>query len=118
MRIKVTGLMLVWACIPMISQAAMTWSGCVTVTGVSNYIANNNMVILALSPDLPACVPNGISGATFFVAGTYGVTSSNVSSFLASGLLAYSTGMPVMVYYDTASCAGALVSNGGYAGQC
>jgi hypothetical protein len=103
---------------PIASQAAQQWSSCQTVTGVSNYIAFGSQVIVALSPGLPCTVGNGIVGATAFTIGTFGVTSNNINTFLASSLSAYATGQKVMVYYDDAACGGLIISNGGFAGQC
>lgn len=104
--------------IPFITQATQLWSGCQTVTGVANYIANANQVILALSPGLPCIGPNAVPGSVSFGVGNFGVTAGNLSSFLASGLTAQATGQQVMIYYDSASCFGLIIANGGYAGQC
>jgi len=104
--------------VPFASQAAQQWSSCQTVTGVSNYIAFGSQVIVALSPGLPYTVGNGVVGATAFTIGTFGVTATNINTFLASALSAYATGQKVMVYYDDAACGGMIISNGGFAGQC
>jgi len=106
--------------VPFASQGAQQWSGCQTITGVSNYMAynNDNLIILALSPGLPDCNYNGVPGAVGFTVGQLGVTASNINTFLASSLTAYSTGRPVMIFYDNVSCFGSVISNGGYAGQC
>jgi hypothetical protein len=106
--------------VPFASQAAQQWSGCQTIVGVSNYMAynNDNLIILVLSPGLPDCNYNGVTGAIGFSAGSFGVTTTNISTFLAGFFTAYSTGRQVMIYYDTATCFGIIVSNGGYEGQC
>lgn len=104
--------------VPFASQATQQWSSCQTVTGVSNYVAFGNQVVLALSPGLPCTVPMGIPGGVSFVIGTNGITASNINTFLASALSAYATGQRVMVYYDDAACSGLIISNGGITGQC
>lgn len=104
--------------LPMVSQATPQWSGCVSVIGVSNYIAANASVVLAVSPGIPSCAANGIPGAIQFANGYNGVSVTNISSFLASGLASQVSGQQVMVYYDSSNCTGFVISNGGYAGQC
>jgi hypothetical protein len=103
---------------PIFSQATQQWSSCQTVTGVSNYVAFGNQVIVALSPGLPCTVPVGVPGGVAFVIGTNGITASNISTFLASALSAYATGQRVQLYYDDTACGGLIVSNGGITGQC
>src|SRR5258708_38068700 len=83
--------------VPFASQAAQQWSSCQTVTGVSNYVAFGNQLIVALSPGLPCTVPVGVPGGVSFVVGTFGVTATNINTFLASSLSAYATGQRVMV---------------------
>lgn len=106
--------------LPFASQAAQQWSSCQTIVGVSNYMAynNDNLIILALSPGLPDCSYNGVPGAVGIIVGQFGVTSTNISTFLAGSLTAYSTGRQVMIYYDSATCFGNIIANGGFAGQC
>jgi hypothetical protein len=106
--------------VPFASQAAQQWSSCVTLTGVSNYIAisNDNLIILATSPNIAGCAYNGIQGAIGIAAGQLGVTVTNLNTFLASALTAYSSGHQVQIYYDTTTCYGGIISNGGYAGNC
>jgi hypothetical protein len=103
---------------PITSQATQQWSSCQTVTGVSNYIAFGNQVIIALSPGLPCSVPVGVPGGVSFVIGTNGITANNINTFLASALSAYATGQRVQLYYDDAACGGLIISNGGITGQC
>lgn len=100
------------------SQATQQWSSCQTVTGVSNYIAFGNQVIVALSPGLPCTVPVGVPGGVSFVIGTNGITTANINTFLASALSAYATGQKVQLYFDDAACSGLIISNGGITGQC
>jgi hypothetical protein len=104
--------------VPLASQAAQQWSICQTVTGVSNYLAYSSQVIVALSPGLPCTASNSIVGAVSFTIGTFGVTATNINSFLAFSLSAYTTGQRVMVFYDDTACGGLVIANGGYAGQC
>jgi hypothetical protein len=102
------------------AQSAEQWSNCQTVTGVSNYLAYANSVLVTLSPGIPGCSPVGISGAIMFTVNVDGVTSENINSFLASGYTAYTSGHQVAIYYDNSSstCAGVIFSLGGAAGQC
>lgn len=104
--------------VPFSGQAAQQWSSCQTVTGVSNYVAFGNQVILALSPGLPCTVPDGVAGGVSFTIGVFNVTANNINTFLASALSAYATGQRVMVYYDDTACGGLIISNGGITGQC
>ena len=103
---------------PIVSQATQQWSSCQTVTGVSNYVAFGNQVIVALSPGLPCTVPVGVPGGVAFVIGTNGITASNINTFLASALSAYATGQRIQLYYDDTACGGLIISNGGITGQC
>jgi hypothetical protein len=105
---------------PIVSRAANAWSGCETITGVSNYEAINNSVILSLSPGLSGCSPIGVTGAMGFEAGQNYVTATTIDSFLSTSLAAFVAGQQVMVYYDnsTSNCWGAIISVGGYGGQC
>ena len=121
MRISILVLALAVAVAPIGSQAAQGWTGCVTVVGLNNYIASSNAMILAVSPGVTGCVStvNGVSGAITFQVGVNNVTSSSITSLLASSLTAYATGKSVMLYYDnSAGCFGQIVSNGGFGGQC
>jgi hypothetical protein len=101
-------------------QATQLWSSCQTIIGVSNYLAANSSIYLALSPGITGCSPNGIDGAVVFGVGTDGVTAANITSFLAASLTALAAGQRVMIYYDnaTVTCAGIIIANNGYAGQC
>jgi hypothetical protein len=105
---------------PVIAQSSEQWSSCQTITGVSNYLAYANSVLLTLSPGISGCNPVGIAGAVLFTAGVDGVTSDNIGSFLASGYAAYLSGHQVAIFYDnsTVNCAGVIISLGGAAGQC
>ena len=106
--------------LPLQSYAAQQWSTCQTIVGVSNYMAfnNDNLFILSMSPGVIGCAFNSFPGAIGIEVGQFGVTSSNINSFLANSLTAYATGHQVMVYYDTTSCFGIIIANGGYEGQC
>jgi hypothetical protein len=104
-----------------VSQAATyVWSSCQTIVGVSNYIAYSNQLVLALFPGISGCSGAGVTGGVGFIIGSDGVTSANIDGFLASSLAAYHTGTHVMILYDSsvAECAGAIISTGGYSGQC
>jgi hypothetical protein len=106
--------------LPLASQATQQWSSCQTITSVSNYMAYNSdsLLILSFSPGITGCTFNGTSGAVGIEVGQFGVTASNINTFLAGTLTAYSTGHQVMVYYDTDTCFGIIVANGGYGGAC
>ena len=106
--------------VPTISQATEAWSVCQTITSVQNYMAYANAVSLTLSPGISGCSGEGVAGGIAFTIGTDGVTSTNISGFLASGLAAYLSGTQVMIYYDTSvtGCAGVIIATGGNAGQC
>jgi len=96
------------------------WSSCQTVTGVSNYLAYADSVLITLSPGISGCSNVGVAGAVMFSVGANGVTSDNIGSFLASGYAAYVSGHQVMIYYDnsSASCPSMIISLGGPSGQC
>jgi hypothetical protein len=104
---------------PELAQSTEQWSSCQTVTGVSNYLAYANSVLLTLSPGIPGCAPVDIAGAVMFMVNVDGVTSDNIGSFLASGYSAYLSGHQVTIYYDNSSigCPGVIISLGGVAGQ-
>jgi len=106
--------------LPAMAQASQQWSSCQTVTGVSNYLAYANSVLITLSPGISGCSSVGVAGAVMFTAGVGGVTSDNIGSFLASGHAAYVSGHQVMIYYDnsSASCPSMIISLGGPSGQC
>ena len=105
---------------PALAQSSEQWSSCQTVTGVSNYLAYANSVLLTLSPGISGCSPVDVAGAVMFTVGVDGVTSDNIGSFLASGYTAYVSGHQVAIYYDSSSssCAGVIFSLGGPSGQC
>ncbi len=105
----------------MSSQAANQWSSCQTVTAVTNLMANSAPgILLGLSPGLSGCSPVGVIGALMFSVGVDGVVATNIDSFLATSLTAYTTGHQVMVYYDntTSTCQGISIAISGYSGQC
>src|SRR5258708_22351699 len=107
---------------PTVSQAALVWSGCETITAVSNYLAYSNAAYLALSPAISGCTGNtgGNGSAVALAVGQEGVTSTNIDSFLAVALTAYSSAHKVKVYYDNATnqCYAQIVAVGGYYGEC
>src|SRR5262245_49036972 len=102
-------------------QAAIQWTACVTVVGVSNYIPSDNALVLAVSPAVAGCTStvNGVAGTITFKAGTLSVTSANLNSILASALTAYASGKSLQLLYDNSSgCFGENIANGGYSGVC
>ena len=100
------------------AQATIVVSGCVTVTAVVNE-EYGNAIILAVSPAISGCTPNTTPGVEFAV-GVNGVTATNLNSYLASGLTAFTSGTRVMVEYDnsTSNCYGMAVASGGFHGEC
>jgi hypothetical protein len=118
--------MTVCACFSVLTgeaRAALTWSSCQTVTGVSNYMALSNSVYLTLSPGIPGC--NASTGTSVssvgFAIGQEGVSATNIESYLATGLTAMSTGSQVTIYYDTSTapqCYSMVLAVHGYANQC
>lgn len=104
---------------PLVSQAALVWSSCQTVTGVSNQLAYDNGVFLAFSGSGISGCSDGTPGGIAFLVGQEGVTSTNITTILATSLTAVSSGRQVMIYYDTSnSCYSQIIAVGGYAGQC
>jgi len=109
---------------PILGEAqTLTWSGCQTITGVSNYIPYNGAFYISLSPGISGCTANtgNSTSAVGFIPGQLGVTSSNINSLLATGLTALSLGAKVMVYYDSSSvpqCNSQILAIHGYADQC
>src|SRR5690242_10864569 len=83
------------------SQATQQWSACQVVVGVNNNLAASNEVIVALSPGIAGCSPNGITGGVKFTMGNpNSINASNVQSFLASSLMAHATGQQVTIFFD------------------
>ena len=115
---------LLLACsVPTVSFGAGQWSGCQTVTGVTNYLAYNTAnpsISVALSPGLPGCVSDAPGGTSFALQQLpSGATVDTLKSLLGMLLAAQSSGTRVMIFYDPAnSCAASIVSVGGYSGQC
>jgi hypothetical protein len=103
------------------AQAANSWTACVTITGITNYIAYDDAVILTVSPTIPgSCVAQGIGNAVQFSAGNNGVTAANITALLASALAAYTSSTQVQLLYDpsTTNCYGTAIATNGYAGSC
>jgi hypothetical protein len=114
MRFRTRMMLAVCLFAPLASQAAMVWSTCQTITSVGDYQAYNSSIIFTLSPGIPGCGTGGVS-LSIFLQGTNGVTSTNINSFLATGLAAATSGKGVTIFYDnsTASCYGQIISFGG-----
>jgi hypothetical protein len=102
--------------IPVKASAAQQWSGCMTITGVSNYIAYSGNVSVYFSANLPGVAPGGAGYS--FVSGQNGVTSANIQSFLATAMAAMLSGTQVTVYFDNTTGDLIVMSLGGYTGQC
>ncbi len=121
MRLVTRMTMLAILSVPAVSQASLVWSGCLTVTGVSNELAYDNGVFLAFSGGGISGCGAGTPGGVVFLVGQQGVTSSNISSILGMALTAQVSGKGVMILYDNSaggSCNSQIISLGGYAGQC
>jgi hypothetical protein len=112
MRVLSKALLVVGVLASASSQAAVGWSGCVTITGVNNQVAYNNQVSITVSPAF-SC-----GGNALFTVGTQGVTAENITPFIAQGLTAMATGRMVQIYFDSTTCASSIIANGGYSGQC
>jgi hypothetical protein len=107
---------------PLVSQA-MTWSGCQTVTAVSDYLAFSNVVYVSILPGISGCLGNAgthAASAVGFAVGQENVTVTNIASFLATNLTAMSIGRQVTVYYDETTapqCYAQIMAMGGWYGQ-
>lgn len=115
--------LLISVLLPLVSQAAITWSACGTITSVSNYLANDNSVYVTLSGSaIPSSCAGiaGVPGSVAFAIGQEGISSTNVNALLATALSAQASGQQVMIAYDnsTSSCFGQDIAVGGYAAQC
>ncbi len=102
--------------IPVKARAALVWSGCMTITGVSDYTAYSGEVFVYFSASLPGVAPAGAGYP--FVIGQNGVTAANINSFLAAATAALLSNTSVMVFYDNTTGYLIIMSLGGYAGQC
>jgi hypothetical protein len=123
MRAFIRALIITSLLFPVVSQAAIVWSTCTTITSVSNYLANDNQFIVTLSgTNTIASTCSGFEGqpAIFFNTGSDGVTSSNIGTLLAMAVAAFQGTQQVMIAYDnsTSSCYGQVIAMGGYSGQC
>ena len=78
----------------------LTWSGCVSVIGTNNFLANSSIIVLATNPPIPNCNSNGIPGGVRYVVGLNGVTADNVKTLLSTALAAQLSNKKIMVYYD------------------
>ncbi len=108
--------------VPSLAIAASQWTECVTIAGVSNYLATNNSIYLSVKPAIPGCSGGStgiLSGLTFAI-DQQGVTQSNINGFYAAALAAQLTEKKVMIYFDNSSsdCFGKILSSGGFSGQC
>jgi hypothetical protein len=107
---------------PIASQAALQWSGCLTITGFTNALAYNNSFTPQFSgPVFSGCTQGSGVSAVNFQLNQAGVTDANFSSIIATILTAYSAGHQVMVYYDNSAspnCYGQIVAINGYGMQC
>lgn len=104
---------------PVLSQAAVAWSSCQTVTGVTVQPVGSN-ILVSLSPGISGCSSQGITGAITFSAGQLGLATGDLSGLLASSMTALALGRQVLIAVDTSSsnCYATSVSVGGYNGQC
>lgn len=104
-----------------VSQAALLWSSCQTITGVVHEpIGSTGNVLLSLSPGISGCSAGGITGAPMFMIGEDGVAATDLGGFLADGLTAISSGRQVQITYDNSSsnCYATAVAVGGISGNC
>jgi hypothetical protein len=123
MKIAKIAALLLAVSIPAVSFGAGQWSGCQTVTGVTNYLGYNTTnpsISVALSPGIPGCVNDAVGGTSFALQQlALNSTVDTLKTFLAQLLSAQASGTRVMIFYDAVSgCPGQIVSVGGYSGQC
>jgi hypothetical protein len=104
---------------PIFAQAAVAWSSCQTITGVTVQPVGSN-ILVSLSPGIGGCSSQGVAGAITFSAGQLGLAAGELSGLLASSLSALSLGRQVLIAVDasTPNCYATSVSVGGYSGQC
>jgi hypothetical protein len=90
---------------PGMAQATIVWSACQTITAVSDEpaLAVGPSILLALSPGISGCSPQGVTGAINFTAAQGGIASADLSALLATSLTAFSLGKRVMVAYDNST---------------
>jgi|SRR5579859_2693492 len=98
-----------------VSQAAVVWSSCQSITAVTNEPVSST-ILLTLSPGIAGCSAQGVTGAVGFVVGQAGLSATNMSSLLATSLSAVSLGRKVLIGYDNSSsnCYSSSISIGGY----
>jgi hypothetical protein len=99
------------------TYAAVAWSSCQTITGVSDYRAYDGAVYFPISPGIPGCTNGGLQRVRM-TNGLLGVTGDTLKGGLAIGLIAFTTKVPVQFAYDNITCDVQIVAIGGYAGTC
>lgn len=108
-RQAVTSVIVCCLLMPAMAQATMVWSGCQTITAVSEEPADPQgaSILLDMSPGISGCFAQGVAGAINFTA-AQGIASADLNGLLATSLSAFTVGKRVMVYYDnsTANCYG------------
>jgi hypothetical protein len=99
--------------VPALSQATNNWSSCQTVAAIDNELADDTGLVVYLTPGISGCGTSPYSNV-LFVEGQQGVSSSNISAYLAVLLAAQISGQQVSIYY-TSTCYGIELSIGGNA---
>jgi hypothetical protein len=121
MRILVAMTLVASLMVSTVSQAALSWSSCQTITGVVHEpIGSTGNVLLSLSPGISGCSAGGITGAPMFMIGYEGVAATDLGGFLADSLTAISSGRQVQITYDnsSSSCYSTAIAVGGISGNC
>lgn len=108
------------ASLPLTSQAASSWSNCVSITAVTNEPPNSSILITFSGSGISGCSAAGIPGAIQFAVGQGDITADMMSSLLATSLSALGMNRSVQLYYDnsTTNCYSNSISIGGYLGGC
>lgn len=91
MRLLARAVLLATVFLPAISVADNTWSACTTITALTNEMADGDEFIVTLAGTNPvgSCIWEG-APAVFFTVGSDNVDSTNISSLLATALVASS----------------------------
>lgn len=102
------------------SEAAWTWSGCLTVTGVGNFIAYGQFMTIAATPAVVGCKITGKDGTFGAFINRNNVTETTANMFIAQATAALLKGKKIQIYYEnsTSNCDIQIVSVGGYSGEC
>ena len=101
------------------SAGVKQMSGCLSVSGVTDYRAHDGGVYLSIAPAIAGCNYGGIDRVRV-MPGANGATAELAQGALAIGMTAMTTGKRIQIFFDDAAveCNVAVVSLGGHSGQC